>query len=401
MKAIEKIRTKVDWPTTLIPFVIVLALMIVFMLIPEQSKTFVETVRGFLGDTCGLYYALFGVGVLATTLYVAFSKYGKIKLGNLEKPQYSNFKWGTMIFTSTMAADILFYSLCEWALYGAEPHVTEMAGGMAMWAPTFTLFHWGPIAWCFYVILAIAFGFMMHVRKRDRHQAFIRLAVEHDLDICRPTLSITPYDETVIMDITGTPDDILARMKTRGRRDVRKALRESPATYADETAQANASFDEYYDVMLETAERDGFAAAPKADYENTLRILGPEHARVFAGRVDGRVVTWTIATVSGEHAVRYYGASRSDVPNRNFVTNGLIFFEACTFGAEGVKDYDMMGIGSERYPGLNSLNTFKCKFSKDTTHVAPDRDLPVKAAFYASLRVAKRGLDAVRDRRRG
>ena len=51
MKTIEKIRTKVDWPTTLIPFVIVLGLMIVFMLIPEQSKTFVETVRGFLGDT--------------------------------------------------------------------------------------------------------------------------------------------------------------------------------------------------------------------------------------------------------------------------------------------------------------------------------------------------------------
>ena len=153
--------------------------------------------------------------------------------------------------------------------------------------------------------------------------------------------------------------------------------------------------------MLETAERDGFAAAPKSDYENTLRILGPQHARVFAGRVDGRVVTWTIATVSGKHAVRYYGASRSDIPNRNFVTDGLIYFEACTFGAEGIEDYDMMGIGSERYPGLNTLNTFKCKFSKDTTHVAPDRDLPVKAAFYASLRVAKRGLDAVRDRRRG
>ena len=45
-----------------------------------------------------------------------------------------------------------------------------MPGGMAMWAPTFTLFHWGPIAWCFYVILAIAFGFMMHVRKRDRQR---------------------------------------------------------------------------------------------------------------------------------------------------------------------------------------------------------------------------------------
>ena len=33
MKVIDKIRTKVDWPTTLIPFFIVLALMIVFMIV--------------------------------------------------------------------------------------------------------------------------------------------------------------------------------------------------------------------------------------------------------------------------------------------------------------------------------------------------------------------------------
>ena len=170
MKKNTLIRNKIEWSTTIIPFVIVLVLMVVFMLLPEQSKAFVDTVRGFLGDTCGLYYAIFGVAVLITTLYIAFSKYGKIKLGNSEKPAFSNFKWGTMIFTSTMAADILFYSLCEWALYGAEPHVTEMPGGMAMWAPTYTLFHWGPIAWCFYVILAIAFGFMMHVRRRDRQR---------------------------------------------------------------------------------------------------------------------------------------------------------------------------------------------------------------------------------------
>ena len=164
------LRTKIEWSTTIIPFVIVLVLMVVFVLLPEQSKTFVDTVRGFLGDTCGLYYAVFGVGVLITTLYVAFSKYGKIKLGNSEKPAFSNFKWGTMIFTSTMAADILFYSLCEWSLYGAETHVTEMPGGMAMWAPTFTLFHWGPIAWCFHIMLAVCFGFMIHVRERERQR---------------------------------------------------------------------------------------------------------------------------------------------------------------------------------------------------------------------------------------
>ena len=77
MKTIEKFRTKVDWPTTLIPFVLVLVLFLVFVLIPEQSKVFVDTVRGFLGDTCGLYYALFGVAVLTTTLYVAFQSMAK------------------------------------------------------------------------------------------------------------------------------------------------------------------------------------------------------------------------------------------------------------------------------------------------------------------------------------
>ena len=229
-----------------------------------------------------------------------------------------------------------------------------------------------------------------HVRERDPKQVFMRLAVAHDLKIASPTLSTVPYDSTVIVDVTGTEEDILSRMKTRGRRDVRKALRESPAVYADETAQASASFDEYYEVMVETAARDGFTPSPKEDYENMLRILGPERCRVFAGRIDGRLATWTIATVSGDHAVRYYGASRSDVPNRNYVTDGLIFFECVTLGAEGVVDYDMMGIGSEAYPGLDTLNTFKCKFSKDIVHVAPDRDIAIKKAFYKTLVLARR-----------
>lgn len=234
------------------------------------------------------------------------------------------------------------------------------------------------------------------IKRRDRKVLFARLSVDAELDVTSPTLSMTPYDETVIMDITGTPDDILARMKTRGRRDVRKALRESPATYSDETAQATASFDEYYDVMVETAARDGFTPAPKSDYENMIHILGPERCRVFAGRIDGEVVTWTITTISGTHATRYYGASRTHMPNRSFVTDGLIFFEACTLSEQGIVDYDMMGIGSEKYPGLMTLNTFKCKFAKDVTHVAPDRDLPVARLAYSALQ----GVKGIRDARR-
>jgi hypothetical protein len=170
---------RIDWSTMLIPFAIVIGLMALFIIFPGRSTMTVDSLRGFFGDTIGLYYPLLAIGSVICALYVAITpKFGNIRLGDTPRPQYSDFKWGTMIFTSTMAADIMFYSLIEWALYGGEPHVQSL-GGTEMWAETFTLFHWGPLAWGFYVILAVCFGFMMHVRKRDR-QRFS--------EACRPLL---------------------------------------------------------------------------------------------------------------------------------------------------------------------------------------------------------------------
>ena len=167
----EKSLTKqIDWVTTIIPFAIVLCLMFVFMIFPEQSKATVDSWRTFFGDTIGIYYSIIGIACVLIALYWAFSKkYGTTILGDTSKPLYNNFSWGTMIFTSTMAADILFYSLCEWALYGGENHVKSM-GDLQTWAPTFPLFHWGPIAWSSYVVLAVCFAYMIHVQKRERQR---------------------------------------------------------------------------------------------------------------------------------------------------------------------------------------------------------------------------------------
>ena len=90
-------------------------------------------------------------------------------LGEVEKPEYNNFLWGSMIFTSALAADVMFYSLSEWAMYASDEHVKAM-GDMQKWVPTFPLFHWGPIAWCFHMILAVSVGFMIHIRKRNRQR---------------------------------------------------------------------------------------------------------------------------------------------------------------------------------------------------------------------------------------
>ena len=46
-------------------------------------------------------------------------------------------------------------------------------------ASTYPLFHWGPIPWSFYIILAVSFGFMIHVRRRSKQKYS---------EACRPLL---------------------------------------------------------------------------------------------------------------------------------------------------------------------------------------------------------------------
>ena len=221
------------------------------------------------------------------------------------------------------------------------------------------------------------------VKVRDSKVAFLRLDTWFAAGT-KPVLSTVPYDQKVVIDVTGGDDAILGRMKRRGRRDVRKSLRECPADVMDETTDALADFSAYYDVMVETGKRDGFTPAPMSDYADMIQALGAEHCRVFAARIDNRVVAWSIVTVNGTRAVRYYAGMRNEVM-RMHVTDKLLYSECCILGAQGITDYDLMGIGSDFSPSLKGLNEFKTKFTEEITPVAPARDIPVKKAFYAAL----------------
>lgn len=160
----EPLHRRLDPITTMIPLLIILLLCAAFLLAPEASRQGLDKVRFFLQEVFGTWYLAVGLGIFFLSLYLAFSRYGTIRLGKPgEKPQYSNFAWGSMMFTSGLAADILFYSLCEWILYANDPHLADM-GSIQEWAGTYPLFHWGPIPWAFYLVLAVAFGFMLHVR---------------------------------------------------------------------------------------------------------------------------------------------------------------------------------------------------------------------------------------------
>ncbi len=163
-------KKRIDWMVTLVPFIIIMGVAVLLFAFPDKANIVIGQIRFFFGDTMGIYYLLIGIGVLLVSIYLAFSKYGNIVLGNPgEKPKYSFFEWGSMMFTCGLAADILFYSFAEWIMYATNPHIAEL-GSITEWAGVFPLFHWSFIPWAFYLVLAVAFGFMLHVKKRKRQR---------------------------------------------------------------------------------------------------------------------------------------------------------------------------------------------------------------------------------------
>lgn len=170
---------KIDWMITLVPLGMVASLCLLFFIFPKQSNEVISQIRYILGDAFGVYYLGIGLGIFLFSIYIAVSKYGNIVLGaQNEKPKYSFFTWGSMMFTAGLAADILFYSFSEWVLYASDPYIAER-GSIQDWASVYPIFHWSLIPWGFYLVLAVAFGFMLHVRKRERQKYS---------EACRPLL---------------------------------------------------------------------------------------------------------------------------------------------------------------------------------------------------------------------
>ena len=170
---------QIDWSLVTIPIIVVFGLSFLLERFPKNSQLILESIRSFLNNQLSFLYILVGLFFFISTLYAAFSRIGRIKLGDsTDNPEYSNLRWGVMIFTSTMSADIIFYALCEWLMYSSEPFIKQKGTTME-WSLTYSLFHWGPIAWSFYLMLAVAFAYMLYVTKNKR-QKFS--------EACRPLL---------------------------------------------------------------------------------------------------------------------------------------------------------------------------------------------------------------------
>lgn len=76
---------EIDWYAIIIPLVGVIIISILFLTFPDKSMQMIQVVRAFLGNQCGIYYAVLGLGIFFCSIYMAFSDFGKILLGNRER----------------------------------------------------------------------------------------------------------------------------------------------------------------------------------------------------------------------------------------------------------------------------------------------------------------------------
>ncbi|HLS48476.1 MAG TPA: GNAT family N-acetyltransferase [Actinomycetaceae bacterium] len=237
------------------------------------------------------------------------------------------------------------------------------------------------------------------VRRHAPRAAFVRLHAFHEADDLEPVLQGITWDRTVIVDLSPGEEEVFAGMKQQGRRAIRKALRDESLTVTEETAQTEESFAELYAALQETGAREGFGPHPARHYLNMLHSLGPEHARMFVTRREGRALAWAIVTVNDGHALYSVGASNAEARGA-YAADLLQWRIMQTLAGEGIDKYDLAGAGSDRFPGMHGLTQFKTKFERTITEIAPAWDFPVRPWVYRGIVAARNAKHYVRQARR-
>lgn len=158
-----------DWQTFVGALLLILLVTVPLMVFPDQGEAFVLAASNYLTSHFGLLYLLMGLTIFGFLLYIAFSRYGHIKLGAEHvKPEFSNITWAAMLFCAGIGSSVLYWGVIEWAYYytsppfGVEPHSKEAI----QLASTYGIFHWGPIAWAIYCLPALPISYFYYVKKK-------------------------------------------------------------------------------------------------------------------------------------------------------------------------------------------------------------------------------------------
>lgn len=156
----------IDLPLMLISLVLIILVVALLALFPESGTAFIAALFDLITKTLGAPILWFGFIVFVYCCYMAFSKYGKIKLGD-GKPEFTMFQYLSMMICAGLGSACVIWSFVEWGYYYSSPAqgVEPFSSFAAEWATAYNLFHWGFTPWAMFVVLAIPVAYGYHCRK--------------------------------------------------------------------------------------------------------------------------------------------------------------------------------------------------------------------------------------------
>lgn len=157
---------RLDKLLIIVSLVFVLGIVACLYLIPEASQMAANAIFGVLTDLFGSITLIFALAGILLLVFVSASKYGSIKLGD-GVPEYSTFKWVSMMICCGLGSATVYWAFIEWAFYIGTPGLGIEAGTKLAYEMSvpYTMFHWGISAWTLYALAGIPIAYHFHVRK--------------------------------------------------------------------------------------------------------------------------------------------------------------------------------------------------------------------------------------------
>ena len=188
------------------------------------------------------------------------------------------------------------------------------------------------------------------------------------------------HKSTMIVDLSPSEEDLLARMKGKTRYNVRLAARKGVAV--QETGFGEA-WDTFYGLLEGTAERNGFVIRRSREYlHDSMRVMYEAgQGRFFFATHEGEPLAAIFVFTFGEKCWYIHGAS-SNV-KRNLMPAYLLQWEVMRWARErGIRYYDMVAVPKpenlDEEDPLWGVYRFKAGFSGEIADFLGCLDLPIK-----------------------
>ena len=136
---------------------------------PQGMAAKASFVANYIGSSFGWFYLASVAFFVAFCLYLAFSKYGNIKLGKEdEKPEFSFFAWISMLFAAGFGAGIVFWGVAEPLTHFAAPpasNIEPQSAEAARTAMNYSFFNWGLHQWSVFTLVGLALAYFQFRKK--------------------------------------------------------------------------------------------------------------------------------------------------------------------------------------------------------------------------------------------